>query len=323
MGLHSLLLQQLFGHIVTTQNDAFEWEYAPEDKGYESGSESIKIPTPLHRTLYLYHVSASENLSFGPATPLTHWAYSPHWHSSLSSICHCLMFSNDDSSSTDSNPLHGRIEQSSPVEQQMASCLKDDSFQDVSSEEKEEEEQFPTAPLDDAVWMDEPVPERHLCIHEQSQPHDLCPYPCPYSLDQLYLAPEYAPTPQYMDLSDIFNFPHVMTTTRNEDIPGLDDVFGLWIWTVVWIHLYTSQTLNTWTHTNCMKQDKYIYEHWEAVWLWIHVKFKHIFATWIVKNVELQIYDEQYWHVLWNIYISGTLNEFDRQWTLWTCIVDH
>ena len=39
------------------------------------------------------------------------------------------------------------------------------------------EEHFPTASLDDNVWMEEPVPERHLCIHENSQ-HDLCPYPC-------------------------------------------------------------------------------------------------------------------------------------------------
>ena len=66
---------------MTTLNDAFEYELALEDKGYESGSESLNIPTPLHRTSHLYHVSASENLSFNPATPLTtvhpHQAYSP------------------------------------------------------------------------------------------------------------------------------------------------------------------------------------------------------------------------------------------------------
>ena len=53
------------------------------------------------------------------------------------------------------------------------------------------EEHFPTASLND-VWMEEPVPERHLCIHENSQ-HDLCPYPCPYSLTQLHLTPNDAP----------------------------------------------------------------------------------------------------------------------------------
>ena len=54
------------------------------------------------------------------------------------------MFSDDESPSTDSSPLHGRTEQSSPVEQQMAHHLTDDSFQDVPNEEKEEH--FPTAP---------------------------------------------------------------------------------------------------------------------------------------------------------------------------------
>ena len=32
----------LFGHFMTTLNDAFEWELTLEDIGYESGSESFK-----------------------------------------------------------------------------------------------------------------------------------------------------------------------------------------------------------------------------------------------------------------------------------------
>ena len=110
------------------------------------------------------------------------------------------MFSDDESFSTDSSKLHGRTEQSSPVEQQMACHLTNDSFQDVPSEE-EVEEHLATASLGDDIWMDEPVPDRHLCIHEQSQAHDLCPYPCPNSLDQLNPTPAYAPTPHYMDSS--------------------------------------------------------------------------------------------------------------------------
>ena len=90
------------------------------------------------------------------------------------------MFSDGESPSTDTSPLHGRTEQSSPVEQEMTCHLTDDSFQDVPSDE-EEEEHFPTAPLDDDVWQEEPVPDRYLCIHNQSQPHDLCPYHCLYS----------------------------------------------------------------------------------------------------------------------------------------------
>ena len=72
------------------------------------------------------------------------------------------------------------------------------------------------------IWIDEPVPNRHLFIHEQSQTYDLCPYPCPYSFDQLQPAPENTPTPHYE--GNIFDFPDVMTTTCIEDTPGLDDV---------------------------------------------------------------------------------------------------
>ena len=89
----------------------------------------------------------------------------------------------------------------------------------ISMEEEEEEEDaeehFPTASLDHDVWMEEPVSGRNLCIHE------VCPYPCPYSLNQLHLAPDYAP--QYMDLSNIFNLPDVITTASNEEIANLED----------------------------------------------------------------------------------------------------
>ena len=93
--------------------------------------------------------------------------------------------------------------------------------------EEDEEECFPTLPLDDDVWMEELVTDRNLCIHEHSQPHDLCPYPCPYSLDQLHLTPEYAPTPQYLKLSNIFDFHNVITTASDNDIPTLEDVLKL------------------------------------------------------------------------------------------------
>ena len=46
---------------MTTLNDAFERALTLEDEAYESGSETLNIPTPLCRTLHLYHVSASEN----------------------------------------------------------------------------------------------------------------------------------------------------------------------------------------------------------------------------------------------------------------------
>ena len=90
-----------------------------------------------------------------------------------------------------------------------------------------EEEHFPTAPLDDDILMDEPVLDRHLCIHEHSQPHDLCPYPCLDNLDQVHLTLEYALAPQYMDLSDLFSVPDVMTAASDKDISSLEDVFEL------------------------------------------------------------------------------------------------
>ena len=43
------------------------------------------------------------------------------------------------------------------------------------------EENFPTAPLDDLVWSEDPIPDRHLCIHETPhEPNHQCSYPCPY-----------------------------------------------------------------------------------------------------------------------------------------------
>ena len=63
----------------------------------------------------------------------------------------------------------------------------------IAEEDKDDAaEHFPTASLDDAVWMEEPVPERHLCIHENSWP-DLCPYPYLYSLNMPHLIHKDAP----------------------------------------------------------------------------------------------------------------------------------
>ena len=86
----------------------------------------------------------------------------------------------------------------SPDEDTLANCPP--SIGEENEEEEDTEEHSPMASLDDNVWMEEPVPDRHLCIHEDSQ-HDLCPYPCLYSLDQLHLTPDYVP--QYMDLRNI------------------------------------------------------------------------------------------------------------------------
>ena len=85
-------------------------------------------------------------------------------------------------------------------------------------EEGEEDEDFPTVSLDDEHWNMEEIPDRHLCIHEHSLPHGLCPYLCPYSD---YTTSSYYDT---LDLSDISKFEDLMTTSSNEGIPALDEV---------------------------------------------------------------------------------------------------
>ena len=130
----------------------------------------------------------------------------------------------------DDNPLQGWVESSPCLQHHMdthniPTPCSIDSFQDATAED----EDFPTAPLDDDIWLEDPVPDRHFCIHEQSQLHDHCPYPCQDSFNQLHSAPEDAPTPYYemTDLSDIFNFQDVMTSTSDEDIPDLEDILRL------------------------------------------------------------------------------------------------
>ena len=54
-------------------------------------------------------------------------------------------------------------------------------------------------------------------MHEDSLPHGLCPYLCPYVN---YLLPSYVET---MDLSDISDFENIMITYSDEDIPALED----------------------------------------------------------------------------------------------------
>ena len=92
----------------------------------------------------------------------------------------------------------------------------------ICDDSEKEEEDFQTVTLDDNHWITDPVPDGHLCIHEHSQPHSLCPYPFPCSTDSTPVS--YQDT---LDLSDISKFEDVMTTSSDKDIPALDDVIGL------------------------------------------------------------------------------------------------
>ena len=73
-----------------TLNDTFERELAQEDKGYESQSESLSIPTPLRRASWIYQTSTSENLSFNPTTAEQHPDHSPQIFRSHSPAIWCL-----------------------------------------------------------------------------------------------------------------------------------------------------------------------------------------------------------------------------------------
>ena len=89
------------------------------------------------------------------------------------------------------------------------------------------EEDFQTVTLDDDHWITDPFPDRHLCIHEHLKLPSLCSYLCPYHLEHYYS--DYTPALYHdtLDLSDISDYQDVMTTSSDEDIPALDDVFAL------------------------------------------------------------------------------------------------
>ena len=113
------------------------------------------------------------------------------------------------------------MENCSPEDDVLAHCLPS-----IAEEEEDDdmEEHSLTVPLDGDFWMEEPVQERHLSIHENAQ-HDLCPYPCPCNLNPLHLMQEEAL--QYTDLSDIFEFPDVVLSTSDDDVPSLEDILEL------------------------------------------------------------------------------------------------
>ena len=79
---HTLCQQSeetLFGHFVIALNAAFTQQLSLADEGYESGSDTIDLPTPLWKTPRIHHVSSMEHASFNPVhtTPLQ---YSYHEH---------------------------------------------------------------------------------------------------------------------------------------------------------------------------------------------------------------------------------------------------
>ena len=189
---HTLCQQSnetLFGCFVIALNAAFDQQLLLADEGYESGSDTINLPTPLRKTPCIHHISSMEHASFNPVltTPCSTPQTPPR------PVCRCLSFSSADSYTPDSTPV-------------------------CSDSSEDEEEDFQMVPLDDEHWTSEETPERTLCIHEHGLPHGLCQYPCPYVNYE---------TLSYMDsldLSDISDYEDYMITSSDEEIPGMEEV---------------------------------------------------------------------------------------------------
>ena len=64
--LHQQSDKILFGHFMIALNVAFDQQLALADEGYESGLDTINLPTPLRRTPRIHHVSSIEHASFDP-----------------------------------------------------------------------------------------------------------------------------------------------------------------------------------------------------------------------------------------------------------------
>ena len=187
-----------------------------KDERYDSGSQSFNVPTPLRCTPKIHHVSSDDNISFDPHNTAT--SQSHH-----KPVCCQLSFNtseDEECSAVDISPTYSTA---SPQNLLDLARQPDSKFIyticDVL-EEDEEEKDFQTETLDADHWTTEEIPDRHLCIWEHSIPHPLCPYPCPY-MD--YMSTLYYNT---LDLNDISEFEDLMTTSIDEDIPGLDDEIG-------------------------------------------------------------------------------------------------
>ena len=165
------------------------------DEGYESGSDTIDLPTPLQKTPCIHHVSSMEHASFNPVSTTLHStvAITPSGmpQTAPRPVHRCLSFSSNTNQNADSTPVYSN-----------------------SSDDKED---FQTVPLDDEHWTSDEMPERTFCIHKQGLPHNLW-YPCPYGSNNI---------PSYMDsldLSDISNYEDYMVTSSDKDIPGMEEV---------------------------------------------------------------------------------------------------
>ena len=210
--LHQLSEDVLFGCFVIALNAAFTQQLSLADEGYESGSDTVDLPTPLRKTPCIHHMSSMEHASFNPAhtTPCSTVTITPHSSPQTPTrpVCHHLSFNSNSDQDPDSIPVYSN---SSDDDQ-------DPDSTPVYSDSPDEEEDFPTVPLDDKHWTSDIVPERTFCIHKNGLPNNVCQHPCPYGSND---------TVSYMDsldLSDISDYEDYMVTSSNEELPGMEEV---------------------------------------------------------------------------------------------------
>ena len=132
--LHQQSEDVLFGCFVIALNAAFTQQLLLADEGYENGSDTVDLPTPLWQTPPIHHMSSIEHASFSPLHNTTQNTVSMTPHSSPQTpprpVHLCLSFSSNSDQDPDSTPV----------------------YLDSSDEE---EEDFQMVPLDDEHWTSE------------------------------------------------------------------------------------------------------------------------------------------------------------------------
>ena len=100
----------LFGHFVIALNAAFTQQLSLADEGYESGSDTVDLPTHLRKTPHIHHVSSMEHASFNPVhtAPQNTVAITPHSSPQTPTrpVHCCLSFSSDSDQDPDSTPVY-------------------------------------------------------------------------------------------------------------------------------------------------------------------------------------------------------------------------
>ena len=177
-----LLCQQsdevLFSHFVTTLNEAFKSILTSEDEGYESSRENFIMPTPLGRTSKIHHVSSVENALFWSLYTMQH-----RYQTVTSQTC-TMTFNLQfpwrwghpywwDSNTCQYSTI------AEPHKYPTVPILPEHPKHICSPRRRRWRRRgFPNVSLGDEHWNMEEI--GHLCIHEHSIPHELCPYPHPY-----------------------------------------------------------------------------------------------------------------------------------------------